>query len=229
MKAHFIEAKAKIQVEIPKEVIDQLPQKVGIVSSVQFLSQQTKIQEQIEKHGKKTNLVKGRHSKHWGQIVGCSYPELKYEEDTEAFLYIGDGLFHPEALLIGTEKDVYMYDPFIKKVKILTREKIQDIKKKEKAAYMHFLSATKVGVLITTKPGQITVQTALQQIFKLEEQYPNKKFYYLVFNTLDFDQLENFSYIDVLVNTACNRLIDDYSKFPRPMININELVKENTK
>jgi len=225
MKAHFIEAKAKIQVEIPEDIIKKLPTHLGIVSSVQFLNQQEKIQQQLEKHGKKTNLVKGKHSKHQGQIVGCSYPELKYDENTEAFLYIGDGLFHPEALLIGTNKDTYLYDPFIKKIKLLTREKINKIKKTEKAAILHFLNATKIGVLITTKPGQITVQTQLQEIFKLEKKYPNKKFYYLTFNTLDFNQLENFPFIQVFINTACNRLIDDYSKFPKPMININEVNK----
>jgi 2-(3-amino-3-carboxypropyl)histidine synthase len=154
-----------------------------------------------------------------GQILGCSWAELKYPENTEAFLFIGDGEFHPKALLLGSDKDVYVFNPFNKEFRKITTTAIADIKKKTKIAFTKFLHAKNIGVILSTKPGQMQLHNALQ----LKKRFPEKNFYYLTFNTIDFQQLENFPFVDCYVNTSCNRLIDDYDKFPKPVINIEDL------
>jgi len=40
-------------------------------------------------------------------------------------------------------------------------------------------------------------------------------------DTLDFSQLENFNFVECFVNTACPRLIDDYDKFHKAILNID--------
>ncbi len=225
MKLHFVEAHATIEIELPEKVIDGTPQKLVVATDVQFMRQLDDIIEQLQRAGKTVEKLKGAHAKHLSQILGCSHIKLSYPEFTEAFLYIGDGLFHPKALLLGSEKDVYAYNPFTKDFKKLGRSEVDRLRKKEKGALIKFLHSTKIGMLIAVKPGQIGVQAHLNQIYSLEKKYPDKTFYYIAFDTLDFIQLGNFPFLEVFVNTACTRLLDDIDKFPKPMVNIDEILK----
>ena len=57
----------------------------------------------------------------------------------------------------------------------------------------------------------------------LEKRYADKKFYYFIDNVVSFDQLENFNFIEVWVNTACPRVgFDDQEKFAKGVINLND-------
>lgn len=226
MKMFFIEAKANVDVKLPQKLIAMLPKRVCLATSVQFVGKLQQLRQQLEKNGKETSLVKARHSKHLGQILGCGYSKMEFDEpNTDAFLYVGDGMFHPEALLLGSDKDVYTFDPFTKAFKKLGRQWAERTRRKEKAGLLAFLHADKVGVVVTVKPGQLGVQIALKEIFSLPQKFPEKKFYYLVCDTIDFAQLANFPFVQCFVNTACHRMIDDYDKFPKPVINIEEVLR----
>jgi 2-(3-amino-3-carboxypropyl)histidine synthase len=84
---------------------------------------------------------------------------------------------------------------------------------------MKFLTAKTIGVIVTIKPGQEQFRPALT----LEKRYANKKFYYFLDNVVSFDQLENFNFIEVWVNTACPRVgFDDQTKFIKGVINLND-------
>ena len=226
MKMFFIETKAKVNVEFPQELVSKLPVRLCLAASVQFSHQLPQLQQFLEKHGKKTSLLKARHSKHVGQILGCGYSKMEFDPvETDAFLYIGDGMFHPEALMLGSDKDVYTFDPFTKEFQKLGREWAEKIRKKEKGALLTFLNSDNIGVVVTVKPGQLGVQVSLKEIFSLQQKFPDKKFYYLACDTIDFTQLRNFPFVQCFVNTACHRMIDDYDKFPKPVINIEEVLK----
>lgn len=226
MKMLFIETKAKVSAELPRKLMAKLPRRLCLATSVQFRDQLPALRQQLEKSGKTVSLLKARHSKHVGQILGCGYSKMEFDaSNTDAFLYIGDGMFHPEALLLGSDKDVCCFDPFTKELKKLEREWAGKIRKKEKGAMLAFLHADKVGVVVTVKTGQLGAQVALKDVLSLQRKFPDKKFYYLVCGTIDFTQLANFPFVQCFVNTACNRMIDDYDKFPRPVINIEEVLK----
>lgn len=225
MKLFFIETKAKVGIDLPKGVIARLPGRLCIASSVQFVDKLPGLQKQLEKHGKEFTLVKARHSKHLGQILGCGFSKMEFDESADAFLYIGDGMFHPEALLLGSSKDVYVFNPFSREFRKLGREWAERVRKKQKGALLAFLNAERVGVIITVKPGQLGTQVALKEIFSLQQRFAEKKFYFFACDIIDFGQLENFPFVQCFVNTACHRMIDDYDKFPRPVINIEEVLK----
>ena len=228
MKMFFIETKAKVNVnsEFTVELASRLPKRLCLAASVQFSHQLPQLQQFLEQQGKKVTLLKARHSKHAGQILGCGYSRMEFDPvETDAFLYIGDGLFHPEALLLGSDKDVYTFDPFTKEFQKLGREWAERIRKQEKGALLTFLSSDNIGVVITVKPGQLGVQVTLKEIFSLQQKFPDKKFHYLVCDTIDFTQLANFPFVQCFVNTACHRMIDDYDKYPKPVINIEEVLK----
>ncbi len=228
MKLHFVEAHYTKKIVIPKKVLESLPQHITLATDVQFINQVDSFKEQLADAGKAVYELKGAHAKHLHQILGCSHIKLQYPKMDATFFYIGDGEFHPKALLLGSSKNVYCYNPISKQFSELKQDEVEHIKKKEKGALMKFLHAKHVAVLITVKPGQMSVQAHLKTIYDLEKKYPEKKFHFLVFDTLDFSQLENFPFVEVFVNTACTRLIDDHAKFPKPMVNIEQITALNT-
>ena len=225
MKVHFVEAHARIDIKIPESVLRELPGRIILATDVQFIKNLDSLAAQLENAGKEVHKLKGAHAKHLSQILGCSHIKLDYPKFSDAFFYVGDGEFHPKALLLGGEKEVFTYNPFSKEFRRLPRSLVSGIRRKERGGLVKFLHSERVAVLVSVKPGQMGVQAHLKKIYGLEGKYPDKKFFYLVFDTLDFSQLENFPFVEVFVNTACTRLLDDIDKFPRPMVNIEQVLR----
>lgn len=218
MKTFFIEAKYKGKVEVPDKLVAMLPNKVVLFTTVQFLDSIENAKKKIEKKKKKVLLLKTEHTKHAGQLLGCNIKEFKENFDT--FLYIGDGLFHPKALMLKNNKPVFVFNPFSKKYFKLEEKDVDDMKNKQKVAMLSFMSNKEIGVLISTKPGQYKIKKA----YELEKKFPNKNFYFLLFNTLNYSELENFPFIECFVNTACPRIsYDEAEKIRKPIINIDDL------
>ncbi|HDK42150.1 MAG TPA: hypothetical protein ENG87_02120 [Candidatus Pacearchaeota archaeon] len=97
----------------------------------------------------------------------------------------------------GTKLPVYIYRTKLER--ILPKD-IDVLKRNQKAAYMRFLNANKVGVLISTKPGQENLKKAIGLKKKLK-----KNSYLFITNNIDTREFENFG-LDSWVNTACPRL-----------------------
>ena len=206
MKKIFIPAKSLEKIEIKNP--EKLPAKVGLASSIQFLDQLKEIKKLLESKGKKVELC--------GQVLGCDATACKNKK-VDAFLYVGDGRFHPIAIALQTGKKVYILvdgevSEFDSKIK-------EEYERRKKAGLSRFYTYEDVGILVCTKPGQNNMKKAVE----FKKKHKEKKCYIFVFNDLDFGQLENFPFVQVWVNTACPRLIDDYEKFNRPVINIDEI------
>ncbi len=224
MKTFFIEARANLVIDFPLEHIGELPKKIGVATTAQHMLQLPKIRKALESHGIKTTLIKGAHSKHDGQMLGCGFIKLEGAEGVDAFLYIGSGEFHPRAFLLAAGKPVFILEPSSRKFFKLDKQEMDKINGKRKGALLKFYSSDRIGVLISLKPGQTTVQAWLKEIMKVEEKFPDKTFYYIAFDTLDFTELENFTFVQCFLNTACPRLIDDFEKFDKPLVNMVDVM-----
>jgi 2-(3-amino-3-carboxypropyl)histidine synthase len=224
MKAIFIEVKAKVEKKdflLPGKAVEQLPNSICLATTVQFKHCLPVITEQLEKINKKVVLFHGRHTKHPGQMLGCDV-DKHTEIDADCFLYIGDGHFHPNALLFNTEIDVFTYSPIGKKLVKSSRANLQRIKNKRKAAYMKYLAADNIGIIVTVKPGQQHLKRAMEMKKRLKEK--DKNAFVFMCDTLDFNELENFPFIEVWVNTACPRIAyEDYTKFTKPVLNMEDI------
>lgn len=227
MKVIHIEAKLKSEVLLPEKIIKSLPEKLVVFTTIQFINSLPGIIKQLQSAGKKPFVVKTNHSRHEGQLLGCNIESHKTYTDKQfdAFLYIGDGLFHPKALAWkNEEKKVFSYNPFTGTFSEIKSEDTEQIKKKHKAALSKFFISKKIGVLVTTKPGQFMLKKAL----KLKEQYPEKEFFFFLDNTYNFHSLEDFPFIDSWVNTACPRIgFDDSISLSKAIINIDDVIKIN--
>lgn len=221
MKTFFIEARYKGKVDLPDEIISILPKKIALFTTVQFLDSISGIKKQLEKKGKKVLLIKTEHTKYPGQLLGCNIKKFdEIEKKFDAFLYIGDGMFHPKALVLKNPKPAFAYNPFSKEYVKLEPKDAEAMRKKNEGAKLKFMNSKEIGVLISTKPGQNQIKKA----YGLEGKYPDKNFYFLLFDTIDFGELENFPFIECFVNTACPRIAyDEAEKIRKAIVNVDDL------
>jgi len=203
MKTLFIEAKSNIDIKLSKEQIAKLPKNIGLASTIQHLHKIKDIQSQIP-----DSLIAG-------QVLGCSAdPCERIKDKVNAFLYIGTGKFHPVWIAIKTEKPVFCYNPDSKKLTTIEKKEIDAYNKKKMASLTKYLSSDKIGILVSTKPGQNRMDDA-KKLAKNKE----KDFYIFAFDTLSEFDLENFPFIQCWVNTACPRIADEKIK----IVNIDDL------
>jgi len=203
----FIEAEYTGKIDFAKIRFSSLPKNIGLVASVQFVSSLAGLKKELEKHGRNAFIAKSS-QKHPGQVLGCDAScTARLAGKVDAFIYLGDGRFHPIAVAMETGRPVFCFNPIADVFKQLDESDVDKYRKKKKGAFVKFLNADTVGIIITTKPGQ---KAGLAELAKLKEIYPKKKFYKFMCNNLDINQLENFPFIQAWVNTACPRLDEDF-------------------
>lgn len=218
MDFYHVEARYKEIVVLPDEFVAKLPKEVVLFTTVQFLNSKDALIKQLESAGIKVSGVRPRHTRYEGQILGCS--TNKFDTNVKNYLYIGDGLFHPKALVLRNDVKVFMYDPKTGEDGWLDNSSIETIRKKIKTNFIRFLTAKNVGVVITLKPGQ----NKEYMTKNLEEQYPDKNFYYFVDHTINFQSLVDFPFIDIFLNTMCERIgSDDMDVQGIYMLNLEDL------
>jgi len=218
MKTLFIETKYDGKIKVPKRIIDKLPNVIGLFFTVQFIDSLQDVKKDIEVTGRTVKLMKGKHTKYLGQIYGCN---LEHFKGVEAFLYVGDGLFHPKALVLGNDVPVHIWNPVMKKYSFVDKKLMADEIRRQKASYSAFLMKKNIGVIVSTKNGQSYLKYAL----KVKDKYPDKAFFFVVFDTIDFNALEDFNFIDVWVNSACPRIgWDDTKRVSKPMVDLGTVL-----
>lgn len=208
MKTIFIETKYSGEIDFSKINAEKLPEKIGLAATVQFVDYLTEAKKYLETKGKKIFIGKGK-QKYPGQVLGCEQSSaLELSNKVNAYLYIGDGRFHPVGIALKTKKDVFTFNPFSNEFKKIERKEIEIIERKRQGQLAKFYSSKEIGVIISTKPGQ----NRLEQAKKLAKKFPDKNFYYILFDNVDYSQLENFNFIQSWINTACPRIEEDMVK-----------------
>lgn len=192
------------------EISSHLPENLAIAYSVQFKNLAINIRDALVNKKHKITL--------FSQVLGCS--NLNLPKNTQALLLIGQGRFHAIGLALGIEQTfsnlpIYIYEAG--KLSRISESDISALEKKQKAAYLKYLNAKNVGILITTKSGQSRLQRAIE----LKDKIKNKNSYLFIANNINTNEFENFPEIESWVNTACPRMDLDSSD----IINIDKIEK----
>ena len=189
MKTLFIPVKSKISIDKYKilQLSKQLPKDLAIAYSVQYENQAREIKQILSKNHKISKFT---------QVLGCSRPKIK----SNAILLISDGRFHAVSLAQETNLPIYIYEA--NRLSKVSDKEIDDLKKKQKASYVKFLNSKKVGILVSTKPGQQN----LKQAIDIKNKLSKKEFYLFICNNINTAEFENFPEIQSWVNTACPRI-----------------------
>lgn len=225
-----MDAKWEGEIKLTEKVKNYLqkknPKSIALFASTQFLELTNFIKE-IKKLGIEVNITKAKRTNKPLQILGCdcypdSFPAIK---ESDLILYIGDGMFHPKALLLSqtkqNSKPITIFDPIQNKIEEVTRKVIDDQLKKSERNLKLFLNSDTIGILVTIKPGQQYLQAALKLKQKLKQE--NKNAYIFIDDTINLFNLENYPFIQAWVNTACPRIgTDDITTINQPLINLRE-------
>ena len=105
MQTLFLDAPYSGIVELANETIEYLKSKkyqnVGLYASVQFVGKLDKVKKQLSEHNIQVITSKPDRSHVKSQLLGCDVfsESLNIKEKFDCYLYIGDGKFHPLALV----------------------------------------------------------------------------------------------------------------------------------
>jgi len=207
MKTIFIPAKSRetFDKNILSECSKVLLKNLAILYSVQYENIVKEIKFSLEKDHKITSFC---------QVLGCS--KITFPKQTEAVLLIGSGKFHAISLASTSGLPFYVYEKG--KMAKISEKEIESFNQRKKVAYTKFLASQKVGVLISTKPGQQNLTKALD----LRKKINKKEIYFFLGDFLSIQEFENFG-LNSWINTACKRLDMDSSA----IINTEDLNPRN--
>ncbi len=195
MKKAFIPVVVKREPDYEKvrEVVNKIPEKkLGVCYSNQFVEVAKKVVDVIDK--KVVCNV---------QVLGCSSP--KFPGETEAILLIGEAEFHAVSLAYESKLPVYVLEN--DNIRKVDEKEVEKLEKREKGAYMKYLDSKKIGILVSTKPGQEKLNKALE----FKKNLKDKEGYLFLSNDINSNEFENFP-LDFWVNTACPRMdLEDVS------------------
>ncbi|XP_077995593.1 2-(3-amino-3-carboxypropyl)histidine synthase subunit 1-like [Glandiceps talaboti] len=186
---------------------------IALVSTIQFVTALQAAHQELSSDYK--ILVPQSKPLSPGEILGCTSPKLK--DTTSAIVYLGDGRFHLESIMISNpEIPAYRYDPYSK---VFSREyyDTEEMHRVRKDAIATASKAKKFGLILGTLGRQgspkilETLQTRLKNngceviVVLLSEVFP--------------DKLKLFQDVDAWIQIACPRLSIDWgAAFAKPLL-----------
>ncbi|XP_031994017.1 2-(3-amino-3-carboxypropyl)histidine synthase subunit 1 isoform X1 [Hylobates moloch] len=150
-----------------------------------------------------------------GEILGCTSPRLSKE--VEAVVYLGDGRFHLESVMIANPNvPAYRYDPYSK---VLSREHYdhQHMQAARQEAIATARSAKSWGLILGTlgRQGSPKILEHLESRLRAL----GLPFVRLLLSEIFPSKLSLLPEVDVWVQVACPRLSIDWgTAFPKPLL-----------
>lgn len=184
--------------------------KIIIVGPIQYENVILQVIKVLKK-SKKVQICEGKQTKRLNktQILGCDCSSISdIGNKVDVIIYFGDGNFHFNA--IKNNALVYKYD---------FNGKFEEQKIKERKLDAIFLMAKKVGIFVSSKIGQSNIIVAKK--IKNEFIKQKKEPFILFGNELNNSKLLGLD-LDLIINTACPRISDDYKNYSKPIINSEE-------
>lgn len=203
-------------------VLDALPQKVGLLATIQYLDLLPKAKSLLESIGRTVLIGAGdRRIAYPGQVLGCNCSAAEsILDDVEAFLFLGEGDFHPLAAAFGVKKEVFVLNPVTKEFRNMSETRDRILRKRF-AAIQSAKDAQSFLVIVCSKIGQDRSLQADAAVSKIRSK--GLKAYKAVMEEITPMSLMAYR-VDAYVNTACPRVaMDDSAKYDRPMITLTEL------
>lgn len=219
----YIESRSDIDVdEGILEQLGTLPERVGLLATIQYLDLIPKVRAILESSGRKVFVGVGdRRICYPGQVLGCNCSSAEaVMDDVDAFLFIGEGDFHPLAAAFGVDKKVLVLNPVSGEVRDMSDVRDRILRRRF-AAIQGAKDAKVFLVLVCDKVGQNRKREADDAVRLIRE---NGRTAYEV-TIEEITPMALMAYrADAFVNTACPRIaMDDSARYDRPMLTLTEL------
>lgn len=195
----------------------QSDMKLGLVSTIQFVAAIHAASKELSSEYK--IVLPQSKPLSPGEILGCTSPTLS---DVDAIIYVGDGRFHLESVMIANPgTPTYRYDPYDK---AFTQE-YYDIKAMEdvrKNAMNVASNAGTFGIILGTlgRQGNTNILNHIQTMLK----EASKDHVTILMSEIFPNKLSLFGQVDAWVQIACPRLSIDWGHtFPAPLLTPYEI------
>ncbi|XP_074830739.1 2-(3-amino-3-carboxypropyl)histidine synthase subunit 1 isoform X4 [Natator depressus] len=202
--SHFVET---IHFNFPKGAC------LALVSTIQFVSA-LQAASQVLRSEYKVSIPQCKPLSP-GEILGCTSPRLG--PDTDAIVYLGDGRFHLESVMIANPRvPAYRYDPYSK---VFSREHYahERMQHARQEAIHTATHARSWGLILGTLGRQGS--TSILQHLEAQLQALGLPFVRVLLSEIFPSKLQLFPNVDAWVQVACPRLSIDWGgAFSKPLL-----------
>ena len=190
---------------------------VSLVTDSQHLHQIDRVKRIFEDHGYNVIIGRGKGQLRDAQVFGCEfYPAYNVQKQVDAYIFLGQSMFHSAGVAMSTEKPTFMLDPYFEEYNEVN-EFAQTMQKKAILSIYKALDAEKLGIIIGLKEGQFAHLRALE--LKKEFEKLGKKVQMIALTEITQERIQVFKGIDAFVQVACPRLGTD-NHFNKPMLSV---------
>ncbi|KAH7269520.1 Diphthamide biosynthesis protein 1 [Fusarium redolens] len=189
---------------------------IAVVGTIQFNATIHGVKGSLERGGFRV-LVPQIAPLSKGEILGCTSPRLKEDDKIDLILYLGDGRFHLESIMIHNPSiPAYRYDPYSRK---LTREAYghEEMQSLRRTAIHSARTARKWGLILGALGRQGNPHTL--GLIEKELKARGIPIVHLLLSEIFPGKLALMSDVECWVQVACPRLSIDWGyAFPRPLL-----------
>ncbi|EKX37006.1 hypothetical protein GUITHDRAFT_160128 [Guillardia theta CCMP2712] len=195
-------------------------QRLLLVSTIQFVGSLHKIRPQLQEHYQSIEVPQARPLSK-GEVLGCTAPQVKAEE-VDAMIYVGDGRFHLEAMMIANPSiPAFRYDPYSK---VMSAEAYshEQMRYNRKKAIEEAAMASSIGIILGTlgRQGNPNILTHI----KASLEAAGKHYLVILLSEITPAKLAMFQDVGAWVQVACPRLSIDWGHlFHVPLLSSYEL------
>jgi 2-(3-amino-3-carboxypropyl)histidine synthase len=190
---------------------------LSLVTCSQHIHQIERVKKIFEDHGYNVIIGRGKGQLLDAQVFGCEfYPAYSVQKHVDAYIFLGQSMFHSASVALSTEKPTFMLDPYFEEY-TQVNEFAQGMQKKAVLSIYKALDAEKIGIVIGLKEGQFAHVRALE--LKKEFEKLHKKIQMIALTEITDDRMQIFKGIDAFVQVACPRIATD-NHFKKPMLSV---------
>ncbi|KNC99122.1 diphthamide biosynthesis enzyme Dph1/Dph2 domain-containing protein [Spizellomyces punctatus DAOM BR117] len=186
--------------------------KLALVATVQFMTALQAAKRELEKDYHV--VVPQAKPLSPGEVLGCTAPRLG---EHDVLIYLGDGRFHLEAIMIANpDLPAFRYDPYSK---VFTRERYEheEMYALRKHAIEQAKDAKSFGIIM----GTLGRQGSPKVLKYLMAEFDSRSIPYTIVLLSEIfpSKLEQFRNIDAWIQVACPRLSIDWGyAFAKPLL-----------
>jgi 2-(3-amino-3-carboxypropyl)histidine synthase len=195
--------------------------KISLATNSQYLQSVQKVKEIFEFHGYDVIIGRGKGHLNDAQVFGCEfYPVYDTKDQVDAYLFLGQSIFHSASIAIVTQKPTFMLDPYFNEYSEVSNI-AQKLEKKALLSIYKAQDAKTIGIIIGLKEGQFANIKALELKRLLEQE--RKKILLIAMTEITDERLLSFQDIDAFIQVACPRIGTD-NHFHKPVLSVPQAI-----
>ncbi|MFX1516122.1 MAG: diphthamide biosynthesis enzyme Dph2 [Promethearchaeota archaeon] len=203
---------------VSNKLVELKWKQVGLVATVQHLMHLKEFKTYLEEIGFVIHIEND------GQILGCNLESIKgFSKQIDGIISLHAGYFHTYGLLLSTNITILQLNPFTGEMKFFSESDRDQLIRKRNGIITKARRADVWGILGSSKIGQYH-PNQITHVEKILKEH-NKSKIILISENIQLENLENFTWIDAWVDTACPRLaIDDHIYSSKPIVTFKEFL-----